>query len=78
MRSGSSQMRQFVPMGSVSKLHRMRRLGHNQKDVSSGRLAQLGEHRVRNAGVGGSNPPPSTMIQNQGFRLSGHLRHAIL
>ena len=25
-----------------------------------GRLAQLGEHRVRNAGVGGSNPLPST------------------
>src|SRR5579864_9754010 len=26
----------------------------------SGRLAQLGEHRVRNAGVVGSSPTPST------------------
>jgi hypothetical protein len=26
----------------------------------SGRLAQLGEHNVRNVGVGGSNPLPST------------------
>ena len=25
-----------------------------------GRVAQLGEHGVRNAGVGGSNPPTST------------------
>src|SRR5579875_489946 len=30
-----------------------------------GRLAQLGEHRVRNAGVGGSNPLPSTKIIRQ-------------
>ena len=29
-----------------------------------GRLAQLGEHRVRNAGVGGSNPLPSTIRFN--------------
>src|SRR6266567_7717697 len=29
--------------------------------TSCGRLAQLGEHRVRNAGVGGSSPPPSTI-----------------
>jgi hypothetical protein len=28
----------------------------------SGRLAQLGEHRVRNAGVVGSNPMPSTRV----------------
>ena len=30
--------------------------------MTRGRLAQLGEHRVRNAGVGGSNPLPSTNI----------------
>lgn len=29
---------------------------------TGGRLAQLGEHRVRNAGVGGSNPLPSTNL----------------
>src|SRR5882672_11093029 len=28
--------------------------------AGSGRIAQLGEHRVRNAGVEGSNPFPST------------------
>src|SRR5579863_6547441 len=40
-----------------------------------GRLAQLGEHRVRNAGVGGSNPPPSTIK----FLPRGHcdLRHTL-
>lgn len=30
------------------------------KDQSSGGLAQLGEHYVRNVGVGGSTPLPST------------------
>ncbi len=30
--------------------------------ISSGRLAQLGEHRVRNAGVVGSSPTPSTNL----------------
>jgi hypothetical protein len=30
---------------------------------TSGRLAQLGEHGVRNAGVAGSNPAPSTKLQ---------------
>src|SRR5271166_5801808 len=29
-------------------------------DLTRGRLAQLGEHGVRNAGVAGSNPAPST------------------
>lgn len=29
----------------------------------SGRLAQLGEHHVRNVGVVGSNPMPSTNLQ---------------
>jgi hypothetical protein len=29
--------------------------------LRSGRVAQLGEHRVRNAGVGGSNPLSSTI-----------------
>ena len=30
------------------------------EDQSSGGLAQLGEHYVRNVGVGGSTPLPST------------------
>ncbi len=30
---------------------------------SSGGLAQLGEHYVRNVGVGGSTPLPSTKIR---------------
>jgi hypothetical protein len=30
---------------------------------TSGRLAQLGEHGVRNAGVAGSNPAPSTKLR---------------
>jgi putative endonuclease len=33
--------------------------------ITSGRLAQLGEHRVRNAGVGGSNPLPSTSLRSR-------------
>ena len=33
----------------------------------SGRLAQLGERRVRNAEAGGSIPPPSTILQNPYF-----------
>jgi SAM-dependent methyltransferase len=37
--------------------------------TSCGRLAQLGEHRVRNAGVGGSNPPPSTISRPLSFNL---------
>ena len=36
----------------------MRRIG--RRFVRSGRLAQLGEHHVRNVGVVGSNPMPST------------------
>src|SRR5439155_19160441 len=35
---------------------------------SHGRLAQLGEHGVRNAGVGGSSPPPSTIPAEIFFR----------
>jgi hypothetical protein len=39
-------------------------IGDNSKPISlCGRLAQLGEHRVRNAGVEGSNPLPSTITQ---------------
>jgi hypothetical protein len=34
---------------------------------SSGGLAQLGEHYVRNVGVGGSTPLPSTTVLNQHF-----------
>jgi hypothetical protein len=34
------------------------------QSCTRGRLAQLGEHRVRNAGVGGSNPLPSTKVFN--------------
>jgi hypothetical protein len=30
--------------------------------INEGRLAQLGEHNVRNVGVGGSNPLPSTIF----------------
>ena len=32
---------------------------------SSGGLAQLGEHYVRNVGVGGSTPLPSTTVVNR-------------
>ena len=34
--------------------------GRGKLGCSSGRLAQLGEHHVRNVGVVGSNPMPST------------------
>ena len=34
------------------------------RQTGCGRLAQLGEHRVRNAGVEGSNPLPSTFTEN--------------
>src|SRR5690242_13867180 len=37
---------------------------------AGGRLAQLGEHRVRNAGVGGSNPLPSTILTRSAQRHS--------
>ena len=46
----------------------------------SGRLAQLGEHGVRNAGVVGSNPMPSTIPPPSFFWIStrdffeGHIR----
>jgi hypothetical protein len=36
------------------------------KTDPGGRLAQLGEHGVRNAGVEGSNPLPSTKIPARG------------
>ena len=39
----------------------VRRTGQHSFD--SGRLAQLGEHHVRNVGVVGSNPMPSTSPQ---------------
>ena len=32
-------------------------------EACNGRFAQLGEHNVRNVGVGGSNPLPSTNHQ---------------
>lgn len=36
----------------------------------SGRLAQLGEHRVRNAGVAGSSPAPSTNSPSKQLELT--------
>jgi hypothetical protein len=37
-------------------------LGRHRSILRSGRLAQLGERRVRNAEAGGSIPPPSTNL----------------
>lgn len=35
------------------------------KSIKSGAVAQLGEHSVRNAGVGGSNPLRSTILRSE-------------
>lgn len=40
--------------------------------VYSGGLAQLGEHNVRNVGVGGSNPLPSTIQHDPFLRFEIH------
>jgi hypothetical protein len=40
--------------------------------LSRGGLAQLGEHNVRNVGVGGSNPLPSTTQYDPFLRFEIH------
>jgi hypothetical protein len=45
--------------------------------LRSGRVAQLGEHRVRNAGVGGSNPLSST-TQTQQVEQDAESFYAVL
>ena len=45
--------------------------------VASGRLAQLGEHHVRNVGVVGSNPMPSTKKSCWRFGVGPRRENAI-
>jgi hypothetical protein len=56
----------------MDRIDRIERVDDNFRSIlrgrlRSGRLAQLGERRVRNAEAGGSIPPPSTNLC--GFRV---------